>query len=316
MIKKKIIAFILILNFIFLFSCENSDDFNNSNNSNETTELIEIIQSQRTDYLQEFDVVYVRNDSNLKMDIYYPTKIKNIDDKYKLIMMIHGGGWIAGDKTQPMYMFKPIIDKLRENGYMVVMPQYSYALNENNLYGILGDINIAFLYLYENREKYNIDIDSIGIMGYSAGAHLAMLHSYIPNETKDVMDIKYCLSFAGPTKFYGDELFEYPEQTLYLIENLFNGIYEEKEQEYMEGSPYALFEFYEYLEKIPLFLAHDEYDNVVPFSQSQVMYDKAVEIGIECEFLKLSGMYHQIDFSYYQNDEYINRILDFIYKYS
>ncbi|MCL1858356.1 MAG: alpha/beta hydrolase [Oscillospiraceae bacterium] len=310
---KKIVLFVLLLNFIFLFACENSNDLNNLRESTESTETV---KPQKIEYLQELGVVYVRNDSNLKMDIYYPTKIKNIDDKYKLIMMLHGGGWIAGDKTQPMYMFKPIIDELRENGYIVVMPQYSYALNENNLYGILGDINIAFLYLYENREKYNIDLDSIGIMGYSAGAHLAMLHSYIPNETKDFMDIKYCLSFAGPSKFYGDELFEYPETTLYLIENLFNGTYEEKEEEYIQGSPYAYLEFYEYIEKVPLLFIHDEYDNVVPFNQSQVMCDKAVELGIDCELIKLNGFYHQIDFNYYKNDEIINTILDFIYKYS
>lgn len=185
------------------------------------------------------------------------------------------------------------------------------------------DIVYTRLYLYENCEKYNIDTDSIGIMGYSAGAHLAMLYSYTPNETKDVMNIKYCLSFAGPTKFYGEELQDFSPETIGLIENLFGGTCEneEKEREYMQGSPYAYIDYLKDLEdwenKVPLLLAHDETDDVVPFSQSQIIYDKATEAGIECQLLKLRGFGHQINFNNYsKNDETVRTILDFIYKYS
>ena len=296
MYVKKITAFILILSFIFLFACSKGDEDN-------TVEIIQ--QPEKTN---DFNIVYKTvNNIELKMDIYYPVNKKY--EKSPLIVAFYGGGWISGDKTQIAYIFAPIITELLENGYTVAMPQYRYAEESSYFPAQIDDCEEAIEYLKNYAEKYNIDADSIGVMGYSAGAQLAMLASYSSD-----LNIKYCLSFAGPTKMYGEELHEYSLNTLMLIENLFNGTYEEKKDDYETGSPYY------YLDcnassKTPLFLVHDESDHIVPFSQSQIMYDKALEAGIECELLKLNGFYHQIEFDY-SHSEIINTILDFIYKYS
>jgi len=317
---KKIFLFILMINFIFLFSCS-ADSIDHVEELTETEMITTEKIVRQPDKLFDLDVVYDEYE-NLKMDIYYPTNI--IYDKSPLIVAFHGGGWVAGNKSQIMYIFAPLIKELRENGYTIVTAQYRYATAVTPFPAQIEDAVNALKYLYNNAEQYNIDIDSIGVIGYSAGAHLAMLSAYAfdkCSELGEVVDIKYCLSFAGPTKMYDDDVNKYPRDIIYLLENLFQCKYEENPDIYKGGSPYYYLENDKNVKKIPLFLAQDLKDDVVPFSQSQIMYDKAVEIGIECELLKLNGVYHQIDFnsSYMtspSSEEAIKIILDFIYKHS
>ncbi|MCL2159028.1 MAG: alpha/beta hydrolase, partial [Oscillospiraceae bacterium] len=228
-----------------------------------------------------------------------------------LIVAFHGGGWVSGDRSQILYIFAPIIKELRENGYAIATVQYSYA-QDRPFPAQLQDCENAIKYLCENAEYYNIDINSIGVLGYSAGAQLAMLSSYATAE-----NIKYCVSFAGPSKLYGEELYEYSGGIRYVLEWLFDGPYEKNEAAYMAGSPYFYLDHIdENANKAPLLLVHDERDDVVPFSQSQLMYEKAIETGISCELIKLSGVYHQIDFNFYGLENEAEAVLDFIYKYS
>jgi len=340
---RNIFTVILLFNFIFLFSCfscsnndkENEDDTEMA--KMEITEDITVFQPELpvkpSDYIkmpQSLNVVYKivpydngTGTTELKMDIFYPTSDKY--DKSPVVVGFHGGGWLAGDKSQITYIFSPVISKLRENGYTVATVQYRYATDTVYFPAQAEDCADAILFLKNNCEKYNIDTDSIGVLGYSAGAHLAMISSYAMgyfSSAEETADIKYCVSCAGPTKMYGEEPDKYPRNTLYLLENLFHGTYPEKEETYKKGSPY----FYiagesDEIKKVPLLLVHDEKDDVVPFEQSQVMFDKASEAGIPCELLVLHGVRHNIDFGMDymispSSSEAVDVILNFIYKYS
>lgn len=311
LLLKKIVLFTVVLNILFLPAC--------SKNPEPEAKLPgEPSAGRDPEKLEDLDVVYADvlnedGETGLKMDIYYPTGAAR--EKSPLLVGFHGGGWIAGDKSQIIFMFGPIIEKLRENGYTVATVQYRYASDEAPFPSQAEDCARAVSYLIDNAEKYFIDPDRIGVIGYSAGAQLAMLTSYAYG-----LDIKYCLSFAGPSKMYGEELGEYSMSMRSLFEYLFGGPYSEKESEYIQGSPYYYIDKTE--NKAPLLLAHDEYDDVVPFGQSRKMYEKTVEAGIFCELLVLGGFYHQINFNsnyYGQNPEtekFVDTILNFIYKYS
>jgi len=317
---KKIYLSVIIFVAILFVSCSG-----NADNMQETEEITTVnaiaLQLENT---RDFDVVY-NPEKDLKMDILYPINTKY--DKSPLVIAFHGGGWISGEKSQIIEIFTPLIQELRENGYTVATVQYGYVTDTLHFPAPLEDCRDAILYLEENCEKYNIDKDSVGLMGYSAGAQLAMLAAYAPeghfnSEYKN--NIKYCVSFAGPGKMYGDELNKFSDGILYLIEGLFGGTYKNKENDFISGSPYSYIEKNkdsEELKKIPLFLAHDEKDEVVPFNQSEVMYNLSVEAGIPCEFLKLNGLGHLINFNSElmtspDSEEAVKTITDFIYKYS
>ena len=313
MIFRKLLAFGLVLNFIFLLSCSGGNSIEIETEIMATTETAEMSTFPvRPERLYDLEQVYDPT-NDLKFDIYHPTKI--LYEKSPLLVAFHGGGWVAGDRSQIMYIFSPIVEELREHGFAVATVQYRYA-QDATFPAQLEDTVGAIRYMRDNAEKYNIDINSIGTMGYSAGAQLAMLAAYA---VEGDFDIKYCIAFAGPSKLYGEELSDYPDGIRYLLEWLFGGEYEEKEAEYMSGSPYYYIDAG--TKKVPLMLVHDKRDDVVPFSQSQLMQKKFAEANIPCELLALNGVYHQIDFtspfmSSPSGEEATRTIVDFVRKYA
>ena len=118
---------------------------------------------------------YASKDKNdfRKFNLYKP-KVECIE--HPLIIDIHGGGCVYGDKdlnnTYAMY--------LASKGFNVVTFSYR-LLKETNLKGMVQDIFTFFNYLFKNKGKYEISFNDVMISGDSAGAHLALLALAINN---------------------------------------------------------------------------------------------------------------------------------------
>ena len=248
---------------------------------------------------------------NLRFDIFFPT-VKKFE-RAPLAVGFHGGGWTAGDKSDITRGFAPLIAELRANGYAVATVQYRLANPPGVVFPAPFDDAAAFIgYIKENAGVYNIDRENIGVFGFSAGAHLAMLIAYATD-----FDITYCISFAGPAKLHGGDPASYPRETMFLVENLFGGAYGELPELYRAGSPFYYLESAEH-RQTPLMLVHDRTDIVVPFSQSEIMFEKARSLGIESELLELRGVGHDIDFNnanMREREEVMSAVLNFIYKF-
>ncbi len=122
------------------------------------------------------DVQYDPNDSDAKLDVYYPQKLEK---KLPLIVWLHGGGWVSGDKQQSSNYFKI----LSANGYIVVSVGYSIAPEKN--YPIPVKQTMAALkFLDENSNKFHIDSNSIFLAGDSAGSHIVLQTANIINDPK------------------------------------------------------------------------------------------------------------------------------------
>ena len=265
--------------------------------------------SEITEILNAIYKTFDDGTPSLKFDIFFPTIEKF--EKTPLVVGFHGGGWLAGNKSQIIQAFAPVIDELRANGYAVATVEYRLADGEIIFPAPFEDCVDFILGIRKRAVQYNIDPENIGVLGYSAGAHLAMLCAYAAD-----LDIRYCLSFAGPTKLYGDDPANYPSSTMMLVENLFGGSYAEREELYRLGSPYFYLDRGEH--KTPLLLAHDRTDATVPFSQSEMMFEKAVSAGIESEFIELRGVAHDIEFvtnRMAERETVMQTILNFIYKF-
>lgn len=131
------------------------------------------------------DVVYNPEKAKVcKADLLYnkdSVKFK----KYPVIMNIHGGGWIIGDKTNSLGQCLQMAD----GGAFVVninygMPPKRHPFFEKNdpkdshskdyLWPTqLHDAYKALEWIKDNAEKYNLDLDNIIVSGDSAGSHLA-----------------------------------------------------------------------------------------------------------------------------------------------
>ncbi|MCI8729268.1 MAG: alpha/beta hydrolase [Clostridia bacterium] len=122
------------------------------------------------DIIIEKDVEYAEN---LLSDLYYD---KNIENPKGVVVNIHGGGWLVGDKKWR----KGIGLHFAKNGFFTI--NVNYSLSPTTLYPeCVRDIFKVFPFIESIAEKYNLDTDRIYVTGDSAGAHLAAVVGAIEN---------------------------------------------------------------------------------------------------------------------------------------
>ena len=132
-------------------------------------------------------------DPKQKMDIYLPAGRTNAT---KLIVLIHGGAWEAGDKADMNY-YKNIL-RLKWPEAAIANINYRLASNTGNIHHteIMNDIKAAVSMLVINKSNFVVS-DTLTMVGASAGAHLAMLYTYAHNTNNYV---KTVADFYGPAK--------------------------------------------------------------------------------------------------------------------
>lgn len=99
-------------------------------------------------------------------DIYY----KNGGEKKPVIVDIHGGGWMYGDKE----LNKVYCTRLAKGGFAVVNLSYR-LLPETDLKGQVTDIFACLHWLEDNAENLGLNLSQVCLTGDSAGGHLAGL---------------------------------------------------------------------------------------------------------------------------------------------
>jgi len=114
------------------------------------------------------DVPYIRDGrEEHQIDIYVPKGT----GPFPLVLIIHGGGWNAGDKAGAglgMAM------KLIPAGYVVASVNYRF-LREAPFPAQIEDCFTALNWLRDHATAYKIDPNRVGVVGHSAGGHLTAL---------------------------------------------------------------------------------------------------------------------------------------------
>lgn len=112
---------------------------------------------------------------NWTLDLAMPKA--DADKPRPAIVVIHGGGWIEGDKSSFSTPKNPppgnIMD-FAKLGFVAVTINYRLA-KEAPFPAALHDCKCAVRWLRANAAQYHIDPDLIGAWGNSAGGHLALM---------------------------------------------------------------------------------------------------------------------------------------------
>jgi acetyl esterase/lipase len=93
------------------------------------------------------------------------------------LVVIHGGGWIEGDKSSFSQREGDVpgnIVHFARLGFVAVTINYRLS-NEAIFRAALDDCKTAVRWLRAHAKEYNVDKDHIGAWGNSAGGHLALL---------------------------------------------------------------------------------------------------------------------------------------------
>jgi acetyl esterase/lipase len=138
------------------------------------------------------------NTVNLDYIIAYPNFKSDTLRKRPFILLIHGGGFIDGNK----YQLAPVMMDFALRGYVCASISYRlgwdltgnpFGCNGTSVslakavYRAMQDANAAFRYFAANADKYNIDTSYFFAGGISAGAVTSLLISFATQENMNLL---------------------------------------------------------------------------------------------------------------------------------
>lgn len=243
----------------------------------------------------EKDIDYLVGDNQPKADLYAPVDIP----KGQLcpgIVIIHGGGWVGGDKASSRE--QNIGNTLARQGYICLSINYVLATGngvptwpEN-----LQQCKTAVRWLRKNASRLQIDPEDIGVIGGSAGGHLASMLGV--TGSADGLDP------AGPYAEYSCQVQAVVD--MYGIADLMTwrdsmsmgGTRKEVPDVYRKASPIN------YLKKgqPPFLILHGTADTTVPVEQSKQFAAAMKTAGVNCQLVILEGAAHTFDLQPKQRD--------------
>lgn len=211
------------------------------------------------------DMVYATVDGEPQMlDLSAPA---NTTAPLPCIVVIHGGGWSAGNRAQ----LDGATFQFAKHGYVSVTLEYRMA-PAHRFPAAVQDVKAAVRYLRANADKLHIDPNHIGAIGFSAGAHLSMMLGTMEksdglDDVGDAQDqsskVQAVVSFFGPT----DLTAEYPDRSKAIVKQFIGGDKQEMPDAYRKASPIT----YVSSTTAPMLLFQGTADILVPYAQAELM---------------------------------------------
>ena len=113
------------------------------------------------------------------LDIVLPKASKKGDQR-PVLLQVHGGGWIIGDKREQA---KPLMTHLASKGWICVTANYRLS-PKATMPDQIVDVKRAIAWIRSHIEEYGGDPDFLCITGGSAGGHLCSLAALTPNDPR------------------------------------------------------------------------------------------------------------------------------------
>lgn len=224
------------------------------------------------------DVSY-GTDEKQKLDVYLPA---SRNEQTRMIVIIHGGGWNSGDKSD----FDGYITEFQNRlpGYALANLNYRLIRADGNYFPTQeNDVNAAISFLKSKTGEYNTSQNFI-FMGFSAGAHLSLLQGY---KHADVLQPRGIISFFGPTdleKLYIDNEVSVPGQLKFVL----SATLDINPNLFFESSPIN----YVTSASAPTLMLHGDHDKLVPVEQAYTLQDKLEGLGVFNKLIVYPGKGH------------------------
>jgi acetyl esterase/lipase len=228
----------------------------------------------------------------------YPGQKKEDVPARPLIVFIHGGGWIGGNKDHC-----PAVNFCKD-GFVVASINYRLS-SEAPFPAQIEDCKAAIRWLRAHAKNYNIDVNRVGVWGASAGGHLAAL----VGTTGDIKDfdkgdnldqssaVQAVCDWYGPTDLLQmipqAEAAHSPEAKSYkdphsILAKFLGGLPDAKPQVAKAANPIT------YISKSdpPFLIMHGDQDQLVPLGQSLLLLDGLKAAGIDATLEVVKGRGH------------------------
>ena len=258
----------------------------------------------------ELDIPYAATDNpRQRLDLYLP-KEPAAGEKLPLVVFIHGGGWVGGDKRAGA-MLLPLV----QSGEYAVA-SVGYRLTGESIWPAqIHDCKAAIRWLRANAAKHGIDPARIGVAGSSAGGHLVCLLG----TTGGVADLEGTLGehrdqdsrvACVVNQFGPSDLCDVSEANAAakgMVAKLLGGRPDEVPEVARAASPLT----YVTKDDAPVICIHGTADELVPYSQSTKLDEACGKVGVECIMVTIEGGGH----GGFRNPEVVVRTKQFLDKH-
>lgn len=228
----------------------------------------------------ERDLVYATaGDHTLRFDLYRP---EGADSPLPVVVWIHGGGWISGS-----HGFTPI-GPLARRGYAIASIDYRLVAAGSPWPACLEDCRTAVRHLRAQGADLGLDPTRIGLIGVSAGGHLAALiatTAAADDPARPDAVVALCpitdlaLAHDDPDSGW---------QTRYAIRRVLAGRPEQAADQVAAMDPRTHAD----PDDPPLLVVHGEADDVVPVAQGRLLAEGLAAAGVVTEAVFLPGVGH------------------------
>ena len=240
-----------------------------------------------------------------KLDIHLPPEKR---DSYPVVVCIYGSAWFSNASKGSVFS-DGLGQALLENGFAVVSLNHRSS-REAAFPAQLHDVRAALRFIYSNAAQFSLDTSFVGLTGWSSGGHLTSLTATtqgldayklegssidldggLGKYADSAYQVHAAVDWYGPTDFlvmddcgssFSHNAADSPESTLLggPIQQHQTASRLADPATYVTGST-------------PAFLIiHGDNDQTVPYCQSEHLYRRLKETGVESRFITVEGGGH------------------------
>lgn len=266
--------------------------------------------SETDEYYLHTNVSYGENERHY-LDLIIP-KADTVPEG--MMLYIHGGGWVGGDKE----VYTDRMKRDAELGYVAASVNYRYADGKDvTCEDILDDIELALSCIKATCLEYNVEINKAMLAGGSAGGHLSLMFAYTRADSSPIKPVAVA-SYAGPTELKDNNFYssQYVEDIKNMISKISGADLKNKAvvdctEELNSASPL----FYADGGAVPTLIFHGVKDDIVPYSNALNLYEKLKGLGIETELVTFENSGHVLESDPERSEYAEDLVLEFMKNY-
>ncbi len=234
---------------------------------------------------------------NLKTDVYKP----NTAGLHPAVLMVHGGGWWAGDRSD----LDGMAQQLAARGMVAITIDYRLVGQPNvGPNEPVTDVIAALNFLKSKAALLDVDTSRLAVLGNSAGGHLSAIAA-----TEAGNDLKAAVILWGPSDLTLPISSLSPEGAK-LIGAYLGGLQDTAALQRLSPLWRVKASVAKQDVATNWLLIHGSADALVPVAQSRAMKDQLSKQGIAAEYLELAGQGHNP-----QSPEAQNLVMTTVYAF-
>ena len=246
-----------------------------------------------------YDVAY-GNEARQTLDLALPVDAAG---ERGLVLFIHGGAWIAGNKDQ----YRGALQTAAALGYAAAAINYRYLSDSVHMDLLMADVGTALTKIAAMAGERGVTLKKVLLTGASAGAHMSLLYAY---KYADLSPIKPAavVSNCGPTDLCNPDFIGRnqlgDEAAMLTLMNRLTGIAITQAEYRDHTGQYAAWEarlraysplYHVSGATVPTVLGHGQQDTVVPFENAAALDAALTAAGVPHDFVVFPNSGHGLD---------------------